>query len=97
MVSGRIPLGEGRWRWVHDGWEADRWLFVAICLGAASCALSVCVGGIVVLVNDPPPVAVWVLAGACAALELWRHHACRDEFDSDDLAVVDAGWEFEPA
>ncbi|MUL78928.1 hypothetical protein FZI94_23110 [Mycobacterium sp. CBMA226] len=89
-----MPPPGGRFRWVRDGWAADRWLFVAVCAVAASCALSMSIGFIVMLVNDPPPAAVRMLVGVYALIELWRRHACRDEPDNDEVDIVDAGWEF---
>lgn len=97
MASGcRSPDGR-RWRWIRDGWAANRWLFATVCTGAVVCGLCAWVGGIIMLVNHPPPIAVWLLAGAYALVEWWRRHASPNEADTDDLDVIDAGWEFEPA
>ena len=95
MVSGCMQSRGDRWQWVRDGWATDRGLFVAVCVVAATCGLSVWVGGIVMLINDPPPFAVGILAAVYGLVELWRRQACCAEPDVDDSDVVDVGWEFE--
>ncbi|MUL78770.1 hypothetical protein [Mycolicibacterium sp. CBMA 226] len=80
-------------RWARQGWARDRWLFAAVCLFGPLCAVSTVVGGVVLLVVDPPPVSVWILAAAYGLVQLWCWRISGGEpVESDELG--EAGWEF---
>lgn len=84
-----------RQAWVRSlRWAEDRWLSVTLCVLGAACAVSMLVGGIVLLAVDPPPVGVWILAAAYGFVQLW---CSRKSGESDEPEDGDADYEFESA
>jgi len=70
---------------------------VTLCVLGAACAVSMFVGGIVLLAVDPPPVGVWILVATCGFVHLWCSRKSTEPVEFDEPEDDEADYEFESA
>lgn len=95
MASHGAP-SRGRDRsWNSHGWVTRRWLLIGVCTVGVICAGSAWVGGVLLLIYHPPPLAVWLLALGCGVVEMWCWRTA--DADADEFGPDDVEWEFDQA
>lgn len=85
--------------WCKDEWAAHRWYFLAALTVILLSSLLTLVCGILMVINHPPPVSVWVMIGLFTVLAMWlRGLSGSDSADFADCGVLacEAGEQYQP-